>query len=215
MYKLIEYSDNYSKTCGSLWQYCEDIPVVNNSGNIVEFNGANATDSFNVKAKITGQIDNSGRIDNFEIMFQSKYLSNFWRPLVMPLINCEINIFLTWSANCVIIYTDVANQNTTFAIIETKLYVPVAILSTQDNAKLWRQLESSFKRTINWNKYLSKPELLAQNPNLNILVEPSFQEVNTLFVLASENDAQKTSNKRYYLPNVEIKDYNVMIDGKH
>ena len=215
MYKLIEYSDNYSKTCGSLWQYCEDIPVVNNSSNIVEFNGANATDSFNLKAKITGQIDNNGRIDNFEIMFQSKYLSNFWRPLVMPLINCEINIFLTWSANWVIIYTDVANQNTTFAIIETKLYVPVAILSTQDNAKLWRQLESSFKRTINWNKYLSKPELLAQNPNLNILVEPSFQEVNTLFVLASENDAQKTSNKRYYLPNVEIKDYNVMIDGKH
>ena len=133
----------------------------------------------------------------------------------MSLINCEINIFLTWSANCVIIYTDVANQNTTFAIIETKLYVPVATLSTQDNAKLWRQLESSFKRTINWNKYLSKPELLAQNPNLNILVEPSFQEVNTLFVLASENDAQKTSNKRYYLPNVEINDYNVMIDGKH
>ena len=125
----------------------------------------------------------------------------------MPLINCQINIFLTWSANCVIIYTDVANQNTTFAITETKLYVPVATLSTQDNAKLWRQLESSFKRTINWNKYLSKPELLAQNPNLNILVEPSFQEVNTLFVLASENDAQKTSNKRYYLPNVEIKDY--------
>ena len=213
--KLIEYSHNYSKTCGSLWQYCEDIPVVNNGGNIVEFNGANCTDSFNVKAKITGQIDNNGRIDNFEIMFQSKYLSNFWRPLVMPQINCEINIFLTWSANWVIIYTDVANQNTTFAIIETKLYVPVAILSTQDNAKLWRQLESSFKRTINWNKYLSKPELLAQNPNLNILVEPSFQEVNTLFVLASENDAQKTSNKRYYLPNVEIKDYNVMIDGKH
>ena len=215
MYKLIEYSDNYSKTCGSLWQYCEDIAVVNNGGNIVEFNGANATDSFNVKAKITGQTDNNGRIDNFEIMFQSKYLNNFWRPLVMSLINWEINIFLTWSANCVIIYTDVANQNTTFAIIETKLHVPVATLSTQDNAKLWRQLESSFKRTINWNKYLSKLELLAQNPNLNILVEPSFQEVNTLFVLASENDAQKTSNKRYYLPNVEIKDYNVMIDGKH
>ena len=61
MYNLIEYSDNYSKTCGSLWQYCEDIPVVNNSGNIVEFNGANATDLFNVMAKITGQTDNNGR----------------------------------------------------------------------------------------------------------------------------------------------------------
>ena len=68
---------------------------------------------------------------------------------------------------------------------------------------------------INWNKYLWKPELLAWNPNLNHLVEPSFQGVNRIFVLAFENDAQRTSNKRYYLPNVEIKDYNVVIDGKN
>ena len=67
---------------------------------------------------------------------------------------------------------------------------------------------------INWNKYLWKPELLAWNPNLNHLVEPSFQGVNRIFVLAFENDEQRTSNKRYYLPNVEIKDYNVEIDGK-
>ena len=71
----------------------------------------------------------------------------------------------------------------------------------------------SFKRTISWNKFLSKPELLAKNANLNHLIEPSFQCVNRIFVLASENDAQRISNKRYYLPNVEIKDYNVMIDG--
>ena len=87
-------------------------------------------------------------------------------------------------------------------------------LLTQDNAKLLAQLKSGFKRAISWNKYLSKPELLAQNPNLNHLVEPSFQGVNRLFVLAFKNDAQRTSNKRYYLPNVEIKNYNVMIDGK-
>ena len=68
---------------------------------------------------------------------------------------------------------------------------------------------------INWNKYIWKPELLAWNPNLNHLVEPSFQGVNRLFVLAFENDAQRTSNKRYHLPNVEIKDYNVVIDGKN
>ena len=83
----------------------------------------------------------------------------------MPLINCEINLILTWSANCVMIYTNVANQGATFAITETKLYVPVVTLSTQDNAKLLRQLKSGFKRMINRNKYLSKPELLAQNPN--------------------------------------------------
>ena len=76
------------------------------------------------------------------------------------------------------------------------------------------QLKSGFKRTISWNKYLAKPELLAQNPNLNHLIEPSFQGVNRPFVLAFENDAQRTSDKRYYIPNVEIKDYNVMIDGK-
>ena len=77
MYNLIEYSDNYSKTSGSLWQYCKEIPAVNNDGNIVDFNGANATDSFNFKTKITGQTDNNGRIDNVEIMVPLKYLSNF------------------------------------------------------------------------------------------------------------------------------------------
>ena len=93
----------------------------------------------------------------------------------MPLINCEANLILSWSANCVIIYTDVANQFQTLTITETNLYVPVVPLSTQDNAKLLPQLKSGFKRTISWNKYLSKPELLAQIPNLNHLFEPSFQ----------------------------------------
>ena len=136
MYNLIEYSDNYSKTSGSLWQYCKEIPAVNNDGDIVDFNGANATDSFNFKTKITGQTDNNGRIDNVEIMVPLKYLSNFWRTLEMPLINCEINYILTWSADCAIIYTDVANQIPIFAITKANLYVPVVTLSTQDNAKL-------------------------------------------------------------------------------
>ena len=140
MYNLIEYSNNYSKTSGSLWQYCKDIPAVNNNGDIVDFNGANATDSFNFKAKITGQTDDDGEINNVEIMVPLKYLSNFWGTLEIPL-------------------------------TETKLYIPVVTLSTQDNAKLLPQLKSGFKRTISWNKYLSKPELLAQNTNLNPLVE--------------------------------------------
>ena len=201
MYNLIEYSDNYSKTSGSLWQYCKDVPAVNNNGDVVNFDGANTTDSFNFKTKITGQTDNNRRIDNVEIMVPSlKYLSNFWRTLEMLFINCEVNLILDWSANCVIIYTTVANQVPTFTITEATLYVPVVTLSTQDNAKLLPQLKSGFKSTITWNKYLSKPELLAQNPNLNYLVEPSFQGVNRLFVLAFENDAQTTSNKIYYLP---------------
>ena len=133
----------------------------------------------------------------------------------MLLINQEINVIFSWFTNCAIIYTNVANQNPTFAITETKLYIPVVRLSTYNSAKLLSQLKSGFERTINWNKYLSKLELLAQNPNLNLLVEPSFQGVNRFFVLAFENDAKGTSNKRYYLPNVEIKDYNGMIDGKN
>ena len=147
MYNVIEYSDNYSKTSGSSQQYCKDIPAVNDNGDNVDFNGANATDSFNFKTKITGQTNDDGII-NVEIMVPLKYLSNFWRTLEMPLINCEVKLIFTWSAGCVIIYTDVANQVPTFTITETNLYVPVVTLSTQDNAKLLPQLKADFKRTI-------------------------------------------------------------------
>ena len=111
-------------------------------------------------------------------MVPLKYLSNFWITLEIPLINYEIELILTWSANCIIIYIDIAGHNPTFTITETNLYVPVVILSTQDNAKLLPQLKSGFKRTISWNKYLSNPELLPQNPNLKHLIETSFQGVN-------------------------------------
>ena len=209
MYNLIEYSNNFSKTSGSLWKYCKDIPVVDDNNNIVEFNGTNTADLFNFKAKITGQTGNNGRIDNAEIMVQLKYLSNFWRTLEMVLIDCEVNLILTWSIDCVILYTNVTNQGSTFSIADTKLYVPVVTLSTQDNAKFLPQLQSGFKRKINWSKYLPKPESLEQNPDLNYLVEPSFQGINTFFVLAFDNDEPRESNKRYYLSNVEIKDYNL------
>ena len=99
MYNLKEYSDNYSKTFGSLWQCCKDIPAVNNDGNIVDSNGANGTDSFNFKTKIMVQTNNNERIDT-EIMVLLKYLSNFWRTLEVPLINYEVQLILTWSAGC-------------------------------------------------------------------------------------------------------------------
>ena len=200
MYNLIEYSNNYSKTSEGLWHYCKDIPSVNNADNIVDFNGANATDSFSFKTKITGKTNNDDRIDDVEIMVPLKYLSSFWRTLEMLLIDCEVELILRWSSGCVIIYTGVADQFPTFTVTETNLYVPVVTLSTQDNAKLLPQLKSGFKRTISWNKYLSKPELSAQNENLNHLIEPSFQGVNRLFVLAFEHDndnEQRISNKRY------------------
>ena len=212
MYNLIEYSDNYAKTTGSLWQYCKDIPARNtNTDEIIAFDANNLTDSFKFKAKITGETG-SDRTKDVEVMVPLKYLSNFWRTLEMPLINCEVNLILTWSSTCVIASVIVANQAATFAITDTKLYVPVVTLSAQENTKFLQQLKSGFKRVINWNKYLSKPELLAQNPNLNHLVEPSFQGVNRFFVLAFENDNDRTSDDEYYLATVEIKDYNIVIN---
>ena len=148
LHNLIKHSDNYVKTSGSLWQYCKDIPPVNNNNAIVDFTGANLTNSFNFKAKITGQTGDDGT-KSVEIMVPLKYLSNFWRTLEMPLINCEVNLILTWSSTCVIVSTNNANQGATFTITNTRLYVPVVTLSTQENAKLLQQLKSSFKRVIN------------------------------------------------------------------
>ena len=87
-------------------------------------------------------------------------------------------------------------------------------LSTQENTKFLQQLKSGFKRAINWNKYLSKPELIRRNPNLNHLVESSFQGINRLFVLAFKNDEDRIDHEKSYLPNVEIKDYNIMINDE-
>ena len=119
MYNLIEYSDNYSKTSGSLWQYCKEIPAVDDDSEFVIFNGANATDSFYFIAKITGKTNDEGDIENVEILVPLKYLSNFWGTLEIPLINCEVELIFNWSENCVIINTNVANQNPTFTITET------------------------------------------------------------------------------------------------
>ena len=213
MYNLIEYSDNYSKTSGILWKYCKEIPAVDDASNIVDFNGANATDSYNFKTKIADQTGDDGRINNAEIMVSVKYLSNLQRTLEIPLINCEVELILTWSANSVIIYTDVPDQVPTFEITETNLYVLAVTLSTQDKAKLLPRLKSGFKGTTSWNKYLSKPELLPKDQKLNNLIEPNFQGINRLFVLAFKNYAQRISNKSSYISNVEIKD--VMIDGKN
>ena len=141
-----------------------------------------------------------------------KYLSNFWRTLKKPLPNFDFNLILTWSVVCVL-----SNDTkvTTFAITDTKLYVLLLTLSTQDSTKLLRQLKSGFKRTINWNKYQSKVTIQVPNPYLDYLINPSFEGVNRLFVLSFENTADRIVHRKYFLPTVEIKDYNVMIDGQN
>ena len=135
MHKLIEYSDDYSKTSGILQQYCRDGLALNDDAEIQDFIAANAiTDSFKIKEKITGQTGNNGRKD-VEIMVPLNYLSHFWRTFEMPLINCAVNLDLNWSKNCVIV-TNNADQGTTFSLTYTKRYVPVVTLSTKHNAKL-------------------------------------------------------------------------------
>ena len=125
-----------SKTSGSLWQYYKDDP----NGNIAD------SESSKSKVKITGKTPADRNIKNIEVIVQLKHLSNFRRTLKMPLINCEVNLELNWSKDCVIINSTGERK---FAITDTKLYVPVVTLLTQDNTKLLQQLKSDFKRTIN------------------------------------------------------------------
>ena len=131
----------------------------------------------------------------------------------MLLINCEINVVLTWSVNCFIIDASVDNQVSTFVVTDTKRYVPPVMLSTQDNAKLLQQSKLGLKRTINLTKYQSKVTVQERSPYLDYLIEPSIQRVNRNFVSSFENTNDRISYRRYFLPQVETKSYNVMIDG--
>ena len=130
----------------------------------------------------------------------------------MQLINYEINLILIWFSTCVITSSTGAGR---FTIPDTKLYVPVVTSSTQDNAKVLQQLKSGFERTINWNKYQLKISKGRPNQDLDFLIDPSFQGVNRFFVLSFGNENARTAHTGYYLPKVEIKDYNVKIDGKN
>ena len=188
IYNLIEYSDNYSKKSRSLWQYYKDEP----NDNLAD------SESFKSKVKIKGKFPADRNAKDVEIIVPLKYLSNFWKTLEMPLINCEANLILTWSKDCVITNYTGAGK---FAITETKLHFPVVTLSSQGNAKLLQQLKSSFKRTINWNKYESNIKTFAQNRYLNYLINPSFQEVNRLFVLSFENENDRISHSTFIFRN--------------
>ena len=165
---------------------------------------------FKFKQQITEQTDNCSPKD-VEVMAPLKYLSNYWKTLEIPLTKCEINLQLKWSDKCILVAGTAANQKPEFKITDTKLYVPVVTLSTQDNVKLLKQLESGFKRTIIWNKYHSKTANQAQNRHLDFLNDPSFQKVNRLFVLSFKDENGPESYKQYHLPTVKIKDYNVML----
>ena len=189
----------------------QDIGIVMPMYTLIEHN-ITESEWFKSKIKIARKTPAAGNTKDVEITVPLKYLSNFWRTLEMPLINCEVNLIFIWWPTCVV---SSATREAKFKITETRLYVLVVTLSAEDNAKFLQQLKSGFKRTINWNKYESDLKTFAQNRYLNHLINPSFQGVNRLFVLSFENENDRTSHSTYYLPKVEIKDYNVMIDGKN
>ena len=139
----------------------------------------------------------------------------------MPLISCEVPLELKWNKNCVITSLeqrlvganrDGAPTGATLAMNDCKLYIPVVTLSKEDEIKLLTNLKSGFTREIEWNKYRSQMSIEAINNNLNILIDPTFTNVNRLFVLAYQTADDRQSFSQFYLPKVMIKDFNVIID---
>ena len=233
MYNLLEYSKSYRKTIGLLYSYYRDelsddaddnnfdnIKVVNS--NTFKYKNKIIGNMYNVNAGAQGYDVNKNGTQEVELAVPLKYLGNFWRALNIPLISCEVSLELKWDKNCVITSLeqrdigggnrDNAPTGATLAINDCKLYVPAVTLSKDDEIKLLANLKSGFRREIIWNKYRSQMTTEAVNNNLNILIDPTFTNVNRLFVLAYQNADNRQSFSQFYLPNVKVKDYNVIID---
>ena len=229
-YNLLEYSDNYQDSTGSLHQFKRDEPPDDNA------NGANNTTSLVYKSKlISGTDDNN--VNNVKLVVPLKYVSNFFRSLEMPLVNCKIDLELTWHKDCMISSVNAAaGQVVSFMITNTKLYVPVVTSSTNDNTNLTKQLNHGFKRSIYWNQYVSKPFPETPHKKTGITrfaLDAAFQGVNRLFVLAFEdtradeaadapaprnlvaNRVIRDSYRKYFVPRVDITSYNVLIDDRN
>ena len=225
MYNLLEYSKNYEKTSGSLFNYYRDEPseITIGAGNYAIKISIRNSKSFDYKTEITGSLDaGEDEKEDVKIAIPLKYLGNFWGSLDIPLINCKITLILSWYRECVLVGrafrgppAAAINSLTSakFEITDCKLFVPVVTLSAENDNKLLEQLKSGFRITIKWNKYLSQMYNQNKNNNLNYLIDPTFSNVNRLFVLSFENEEDITSYYKYYMPTVEIKDYNILIDG--
>ena len=215
MYNLIEYSDNYQDSSATLYQYKRDEPSEDEA--VADLTADNA-DSLKYKVKLLGNVtevagDAAGvRRLNVKVVVTLKYLSN----LEMPLINCKIKLNLTWKKECVL---STGTGEAVFIINDTKLHVPVVTLSKEDNKDFIKQQNKGFQRSIYWNEYKTKEinEVADGNVFKYINLDPSFQGVNRLFVMAYNRvDGQPTRNgqRKYYLPRINLKNYNVIIVGK-
>ena len=170
--------------------------------------------------------------NDVKVVVPLKHLSNLWRHLDIPLINCEVELILTWFKNCalidmskreadygadLVVYEIYNPENATFKITDAKLFVPVVTLSKENDIKLSEQLKTGFKRTIKWNKYRSQMSIQPQNKNLNYLTDAKCTSVNRLFVLSfprNNNTDSRYSFSNYYVPKGKVNDFNILIDGK-
>ena len=230
MYSLIEYSDNYSDTSGSLWQFKRDESPVTNAGDLDNVSTTNST-CFKYKSSFIKEftaVNNNRAFENVKTAVLLNYLSNFWRSLEMPLINCKIHLELNWTKDCVM----PTIADTKFKTTNTKLYVPIVTLSSKDNVIPVKLTEEGFKRPVYWNEYQTKIESrnLDNNNLTRFPLDASFQGVRRLFVLAfnnttvtvpnnpinnTNNRVLRNSHTKYFLPRVNITNYNVLIDGRN
>ena len=216
-YNLLEYSENYKKTTGSLWNYYRDEPNSSTDNNNITHSILNSK-SFDYKANFISSVTNNNLTkNNVKIVIPLKHLSNFWKNLNIPLINCEVELILTWFKNFILINKSTRDvdydvdpivhkidnpENATFQITDTKLYVPVVTLSKKNDIKLLEKLKSGFKRTRKWNKCRSQMTI-QNNNNLNYLIDPTLTNVNRLFALSIErivkNNIKKTTKILFHI----------------
>ena len=232
MYNLIEYSNNYSDTSESLFQFKRDEQLLDAAGNIDAVT-VNNSSSFKYKSNFLKRLTTRGVATvanpniagahrlflNVQIVVPLKYVSSFFRSLELPLINTKLHLELNWTKNSLM--GNVA-YDTTLKITKTKLYVPFVTLNTNDNLKLTKLLSKGFKRSVYWNEYKSKIQTeAADNNNLKrILLDSRFQGVNRLFVMGSDNTAgagriNMDSHRKYVLPRINLTKFNVLIDGRN
>ena len=215
MYNLIEYSDNYQDSPATVYQYKRDEPPEANTINDLT---TDTSSSFKYKVELLGNpvVHNNIARRNVKVVVTLKYLSNFFRSLEMPLINCKIKFNFAWKKECVL-----SNQagDAVFTINDTQLYVPVVTLSKEDNKDFIEKQNKGFQRSIYWNEYKTKE--LNSDADANVFkyinLDPSFQGVNRMFVVAySRVDGQpdRNSQQKYYLPRIDLNKYHVIIDRK-
>ena len=226
MYNLTEYSDDYSDTSGSLWQFKRDEQNMNN-GVPSDVNTKNST-SFKYKSSLVKDSVADGNNRVFKDVKKAvplKYLSNFWRSLEMPLINSKIHLELSWTKDCVMSCVAGAAE---FKITNTTLYVPIVTLLIKDNVKLVKLSEDGFSRSAYWNEYQAKIETrtLDDNSLTRFPLDPAFQGVRRLLVLAFNNTTDndnnpindtvfKSNHRKYFLPKVNITNCNALIDERN